>query len=208
MKRIKRVRIGTEDLDVPQLVSHARTVKTKLEEGTTFDGLDAQITMLHNATELLHTRHQNVVATGQTLEQQQALEGQQRTEVENILSVLGAGVEHTAQGDTAVILASGFDLQASPQPVGPVGAPQNLRAQTSDTQGEVTCRWRRLLGAASYFVECSEDPTGPWLPSGVTTRASFQVTGLVSGKRYRFRVRALGTAGLGPWSDEAVKMAA
>jgi hypothetical protein len=38
--------------------------------------------------------------------------------------------------------------------------------------------------------------------------ANCLVTGLTSGKKYWFRVRAVGTAGFSGWSDPAVKMAA
>jgi hypothetical protein len=44
--------------------------------------------------------------------------------------------------------------------------------------------------------------------AGIVTKVSFTLTGLDSGKRYRVRVCAVGASGQGPWSDEALTMAA
>ena len=46
-----------------------------------------------------------------------------------------------------------------------------------------------------------------WRQSGYEgTKSSFTITGLTSVARYWFRVAAVGAAGQGPWSDQAMKM--
>ena len=133
---------------------------------------------------------------------------QQRETVTNILASLGAGVEHIAEGETTIVLASGFGVQAERVPVGPLGAPQNLRASIADTEGQVNTRWSKVHGARAYIVECAPEGGGEWKQSGVTTKVGLTLTGLGSGKKYRLRVCAVGAAGQGPWSDETAKMAA
>jgi predicted phage tail protein len=128
--------------------------------------------------------------------------------VEALLSVLGAGVEHIAAGDTAVVLRSGFEPQADRVPIGPLAAPQNVEAVMADQEREIRVRWRSVRGARIYVVENLLDGATEWIQSGITTKVSFNASGLQSGKKYRVRVRAVGAAGLGPWSDEAVRMAA
>jgi hypothetical protein len=64
-------------------------------------------------------------------------------------------------------------------------------------------------GLKSYIGEQTEDPAGQtgWTHAFVVTKSSASVPGLISGKRYWFRVTALGAAGQGPWSDPATKVA-
>jgi len=54
----------------------------------------------------------------------------------------------------------------------------------------------------------SPDPLGgTWTQFDLCTASKITVTGLVSGKKYWFRVAAKGTGAQGPWSDPAQKMA-
>jgi hypothetical protein len=119
-----------------------------------------------------------------------------------------AYVQNTSGGDAAKILSAGMDVFGPKAPVGPLEAPQNVQALFADNEGEVAAKWDAVLGAQSYIVECSQDPNGPWTQAAITTRSSHTLTGLTSGKKYWIRVRGVGAAGLGPWSDPAVKMAA
>jgi hypothetical protein len=48
---------------------------------------------------------------------------------------------------------------------------------------------------------------GVWQAVKSVTASKFTVTGLTPGAVYAFRVRAVGAAGVGPWSDEAVRRA-
>lgn len=46
----------------------------------------------------------------------------------------------------------------------------------------------------------------PYTHKEYRRRAKAEVEGLSSGKQYWFQVCAVGTAGLGPWSDPATKV--
>jgi hypothetical protein len=208
MKKIKRVKLEVDDLSEPELLAYGRKVQTKLQEGATFNPLDGKITMLAGALDALDARIKDVDQKETALEQAGAQLEQQRETVINILASLGAGVEHLAEGDTTIVLASGFDVQAERAPVGPLGAPQNLRVATADQEGQINVRWSKVHGARAYIVECAPESGGEWKQAGVITKASFTLTGLESGKKYRVRVCAVGSAGQGPWSAEALKMAA
>ncbi len=63
--------------------------------------------------------------------------------------------------------------------------------------------------AKSYILDCRTHGAtpGPWAQAKILTTTKFALTGLTPGQEYSFRVRAVGSAGEGPWSDEAVKMA-
>ncbi|MHB8521330.1 MAG: fibronectin type III domain-containing protein [Limisphaerales bacterium] len=98
-------------------------------------------------------------------------------------------------------------LRAPRTPVGPVAVPQYQQATMGDNEGTDDLQWEPVSGANSYVVEYSPNPTGPWTQSAIVTRSSHTVGGLTSGTKYWFRVRAVGAAGPGPWSDPAMKMA-
>ena len=208
MKKIKRIKLETDNLSDPELLIYGRKVETKLNNSTTFDTLDSKTTMLSTQLGVLDVRIKDFDQKEKGLETARTLLTQQREEVINILASLGAGVEQIAEGETTVVLASGFDLQAERAAVGPLVAPENLRLSIADMDGELKARWNKVRGGRSYVVEYSLEGSGAWIHAGVSTKVSFTLTGLESGKKYRIRVRAIGAAGAGPWSDEAVKMAA
>ena len=208
MKKIKRVKLETSSLSNPELVAETRAVKAKLDGDTTFDPLDSEATSLGLAATALEQADAAYNSAQSLADEKLAALNVARAVVEAKLSVIGSGVEHIAAGDTTVVLRSGFKPQAERAPVGDLGVPQNLEAIMADRQGELKARWQRLTGARSYVVEYCVEGESVWRQAGLSTKASFTLTGLVSGTRYRIRVSGIGAAGQGPWSDEAVKMAA
>lgn len=208
MKRIKRVKIDLDVANVPTFIADARTIKIKMEGDSAFDTLDTKIALLNTAINTLESANNAYLLAQQTVEQKSSELADAKDTVEAILSILGAGVENVAEGETSVVLRSGFDVQAERVPVGPLTPPQNLVARMSNLEGGMDLRWRTVHGARSYIIETQVEGTTEWVHSGMTTRVSFNLAGLQSGKKYRVRVRALGASGLGPWSDEAMKMAA
>lgn len=120
-----------------------------------------------------------------------------------------ANCESVTPNDLAKLATVGLPLRGLPQPVGDMPAPANLRATMGDGEGEIDLQWDAIYGSSSYIIECREyNPATGWSQIKLLKQSKFTVTGLVSGKTYAFRVRALGPKGEGPWSDEAVKMAA
>lgn len=117
--------------------------------------------------------------------------------------------EAAQPNNDAALVGTALPMRGLPQPVGDMPAPSNLRATMGDGEGEIDLQWDAIYGAVSYIIECREySPATGWSQIKLQKQSKFTVTGLVSGKVYAFRVRALGPKGEGPWSDEAVKMAA
>jgi hypothetical protein len=106
--------------------------------------------------------------------------------------------------------SAGMSTADDPTPVGDMPKITGLTATQGDSAGEVDLAWNPIKrGLKSYIGEQTEDPAGQtgWTHAFVVTKSSATVPGLVSGKRYWFRVAALGAAGQGPWSDPATKVA-
>jgi len=94
--------------------------------------------------------------------------------------------------------------------IGPMTQVVNLYGTTGDFIGTIDLAWDKVNGARSYVIQMTTTPTdeASWKLLGTSVRSSFTIAGLTSGTKYWFRVAALGTAGQGPWSDPAEKMAA
>ena len=62
---------------------------------------------------------------------------------------------------------------------------------------------RPVGGAKSYCVEQRANEASPdaWTLATTSTKAKATVKGLVSGRKYWFRVAAIGSAGQGAWSE-------
>lgn len=128
---------------------------------------------------------------------------------DTIITARASNCEAVTPNDLAKLSTVGLPLRGEPTPIGDMPAPANVRATMGDDAGEIDLQWDAIYGAVSYIVECREyNPATGWSQIKLLKQSKFTVTGLVSGKHYAFRVRALGPKGEGPWSDEAVKMAA
>jgi len=152
----------------------------------------------------------DVAAKQTALEEALILLGQTRVLVEKALRKRANRVETIANGDEAVLVGAGFEaMNTNPAPIGEVPVPENLKVTISEISGRLDLRWKRIKGAKSYVVDCRTHGAtpGPWQQAKICTSARCSITGLTPGQEYAFRVRAIGAAGEGPWSDEAVKMA-
>lgn len=131
-----------------------------------------------------------------------------RTALETLLAQRGSYVELTSGGDEAKIESAGFNVRSASAPVGVLAAPGNLVSTAGDNEGDVDLSWNRLRGAGSYEAESMVNtPPGAWQAVKTVTASRLAVTGLTPGTVYAFRVRAVGAAGPGAWSDVAIRRA-
>lgn len=134
-----------------------------------------------------------------------------RLVLEGHLSVRGSYVESTSAGDPAKITSAGFQIKSDPTPTTSLPQPGNLRATMGDNSGEIDLACDAVPRSKSYVWECSEHPDNAaptqWVQAKISTRSSITVVGLTPGKKYAFRVRAIGPNDvISPWSDEGICM--
>ena len=166
------------------------------------------LTVYNTAASNVDSRLATLATMEQNLETERTLLAADVVKLDALTTQLADYVENIANGNGATMQLAGFQLANPPVPIGPLPPPQDLRGSTADIDGNVLLRWKKVHGASSYFVECATNANGPWNQIEVTTRASTTAVGLISGTKYWFRVRALGTSGYSGWSDPAQKMAA
>lgn len=130
-----------------------------------------------------------------------------RAALEAGLTSRGDYVQQASAGDEAKILSAGFEVRATPAPVGALPAPVDFLPTMGTVPGTMKTGWKAVRGAVSYIVEWHEHTVQTGWSQAFSTKSRFTVTGLDSGKTYIFRVAAIGSAGPGPYSVEAARMA-
>jgi hypothetical protein len=111
-------------------------------------------------------------------------------------------------GDGAAEIAgAGIGAAGVAAAVGIPGQVRNL-ALASGNPGELDAQWDSDAAAKSYEIQTSPEPmTGTsWTAQPSATKSSAALPGLVSGSRQWVRVRGVGAAGTGAWSDPATKI--
>ncbi|MEZ5383927.1 MAG: fibronectin type III domain-containing protein [Prosthecobacter sp.] len=116
--------------------------------------------------------------------------------------------EAAQPSDEAALISAGLPLRPAPTPVGDLPAPGDLAATVGDNEGEIDLSCDPVPGASSYEWQCRVHADGnAWQGAKNSTTSKITVEGLIPGTLYAFRVRAIGSAGPGAWSDEATKRA-
>jgi hypothetical protein len=133
------------------------------------------------------------------------------TELKNMIRVLGNYVSMVAAGDGDIILSSGFNIRREAEPLPPVTVPQSLTATATDHRGVVELDWERVEHALNYQVLMSTDASAPlseWAPVALTSKSKAEISNLVRGQAYFFRVQAVGRTNKSGFSNPAEVMAA
>jgi hypothetical protein len=115
-------------------------------------------------------------------------------------------VNRIADGDPAVILGAGFHVSKERQPY----LRKEFNAIFGVNPGEIILIRKAINGAKSYaWQSCTgalPNNDQSWTFVGFSTQARYVIKGLASGTKYWFRVAAITSNGLGPWSDPIMKV--
>lgn len=116
--------------------------------------------------------------------------------------------EAAQPNNDAALVSTALPMRTAPVAVGDLPAPGDLAATAGDSEGEIDLSCDPVSGAGSYEWQCRLHQDGTtWQPAKNSTASKITLTGLTPGALYGFRVRAIGSAGPGAWSDEASKRA-
>lgn len=207
---MKKVKVGLDGASANQVADKGDLVSDRMgENATIYTNPIPSVVDLKGATNALRAEQLSHEAL---LAQLQASTVQVRTRAEavkELLIELAAYVEKVADGDEEKILLSGFEVAGSTKaPVGPMPKVEGLSATQGEAEGEIDLQWTPVRrGLRIYEIESAPEASGPWTYLEGATKSSITLTGLTSGKRYWFRVKATGTSGSGAPSESVTRMA-
>lgn len=130
-----------------------------------------------------------------------AAKKESRQRLVGMLRVLAAYVQMSCQDDLALLLRSGFEVQATKGASVPLDRPEGLSVKNGGT-GQLVVRVNPVKNKNMYEGRAKLEDSD-WMPS-VFASDSMHITftGLTPGKIYTIQVRALGGAtGQSDWSD-------
>lgn len=157
------------------------------------------------ANEALHAALRAVNLARSEAERVTIIQNDAEAEWNRKFEELCAAIESGTKGDSGKILSAGLSIyvRGHKPKLGTLAAPEKFSSKTGVFEGEVRLRWKNVPGRVAYVIEVADVPEGErvWRPAGSTTKCSASIKKLEPGRKYWFRVAALGTAGLGPWSD-------
>jgi hypothetical protein len=116
-------------------------------------------------------------------------------------------VQAATGGDPDKIKTTGFRVRSRPIPVGTPAQVTNLVLAAGAADGTLKAAWRPVRGVRSYEIQASPDAVTPgsWTYRGTVTKSKAILNSFTSGAKVWVRIRGIGAAGPGPWSDPAAK---
>jgi hypothetical protein len=129
--------------------------------------------------------------------------------LDQIMTQLAAYVESIAGTDEKIITSAGLETKVARSAPSSLSPPHGLSATAGDHDGVIELSWKKVANTKSYTIQISPDPPVPesWVHAAIATVCSKTMESLTSGKRYWFRVAAIGTMGQSGWSEPATKIA-
>jgi hypothetical protein len=202
---MNRLNTGFSRVSDGQLVNIAQSVIAALTGNEHFPALNPSLATVGAALAELRV----ALAMPRGIARNAAINGR-RPKLVTLLEQLARNLELTPGVTDAMLATSGFWLRRMPtRTSAAVDAPANVRLKATGTSGQLQVLCRAVGRARAYQVQFTQHPNGDqWNDGGVfaSTRAIL-INGLTRGKDYWARVRAIGPAGPGPWSDPATAMA-
>lgn len=175
------------------IVSLCQRVLEKMEENkAVFQNPPAALAVLKTKVPLFQVSLVNAKSRDKEMV---AVKNQFKSEIMALLEELGNYVELICNGNKAMMLSSGFDV-AEEQTGSKPPSIELIEVELGGT-GVATIRVKKQSGAVAYVHQYAMEPPGPntlWHGEGSTTnRHTFN--GLISDKRYWFRVVVVGRKG-------------
>ena len=205
-----QVNLDLQGKPIPQKVQFLRAVVTQSTGNPNATGSDPTLIQITTAADTLETKALDAKNKRDASETATTQQNTAENEADRLITKFAKFVENKADGDAAKIQSCGLAVRAAAStPIGQLVQAKNLVALAGDNDGELDTDWDSVKGAKTYELQSSHDPITPtsWTAAAMVTKSKATVPGLVTGTKYWFRVRAIGSAGPGPWSDPATKVA-
>jgi hypothetical protein len=203
-----RIRLNLRNLSVTEKIAKGRQIVTAMTNNTSFANPNPPLAEVTATLDDLEKAFASVQAARSEVATKMVTQDNAATKLDQTLTQLAGYVESVAGKDDTLITSAGMETKASRSAPTVPAAPQGLSATAGEHEGEINLTWKPITNSRSYVIESSLDPAtaSSWMHAGVATAANKTISNLTSGKRYWFRVAAIGAVGQSGWSEHATKV--
>lgn len=203
-----RIKLNLRSLSVTEKIAKGRQIVAALTNNASFPTPSPPLADVTAALDELEKAYALVQSARSEVATRMATQENAETKLNQTLTQLAGYVESVAGKDDTLITSAGMETKAAASTPTLPSPPQRLSAAAGKHEGEIDLSWKPVPNARSYTIESSVDPaTGTsWTHVGIATSASKAISSLTSGKRYWFRVAAVGAGGQSGWSEHATKV--
>lgn len=186
-------------LSIPKKIEKARFIITSMTGNANFTGPAPALTVTTDDANALEAAY--IAAQGGGKDETAFMRSKEEA-LDKSLSSLAAYVQTVSNNNPtasdAVALSSGMGIKNPGS-----RASRDFSVKNSKTPGEVLLRTRSGGKRISYIWQITADPVSEdnWKTERITLSAKITVDGLISGKRYYFRVALVTKNGQEAWSN-------
>jgi len=210
IKQMAKIKLGLSRMTPDEILSLANQIVTAMTGNANFPTpnptLASVSTALATATAKVAAQKAAVQAAKQATDERDAA----IAALVMLITSLGDHVSNVSQGNRVKIESAGMGVKASAAPIGPLPQVQNLSITAGDAEGRLDLQWDPVRGTKNYQVQMGTDPNLPasWKLVDSCSGSKFSLTGLTSGQKLWFRVKARAPKAVndGAWSDPATKI--
>ncbi len=206
--RMSQIKLNLSKLTIAELLQTANNIKTAMTGNANFTTPNPSLASIGTLITSLNTTNNTYESSVLTAKQNLTLRDDAVLALVAALTSLVGYVQSQSGGDAAKIQSAGMSVKAATAPVGVPDMVSNLSLTSGDAEGELDAQWDPIRGARSYELQLSPDPvtSNSWVNKPSVTKSKAVFTGLTSGAKMWVRVRAVGAAGQGAYSDVATKI--
>jgi hypothetical protein len=207
--RMPRIKLNIRNLSVPDKVARGRQIVAAMTNNSNFSTPHPALSDVTASLATLEQAHTSLQAAKADVKAKATAEDNAEAKVNQILAQLAAYVESVAGGDETMITSAGLETKVAHSAPSALFSPTGLGTTAGDHDGEIELSWKKVANAKSYTIQFSPDPptAESWTHAAVATASFATIEKLTSGKRYWFRVAAVGAMGQSGWSEPATKIA-
>lgn len=197
-----KIAVKVTRLTIPEKIQRAQDIITKSTSNPLVPGNTDEVADMSAAQAALIAANNACVAAQTSCKEAMSARNAALAEWMTKLTALAGVTEAITEGDETAILSAGFDVVPPRTPPQPLGAPENVRAQTNGSPGHTIVSCDPLHGAKSYLVQKTTDPTAEanWVTVATPTRSTCETNGVTPGTRAWYRMAGINARGKGPWS--------
>ena len=204
-----RIKLNLRNLSIPNKVQRGRQILTAMTNNANFSAPHPPLSEVTAALASLEQNYGLVQAAKADVKAKVTTLDDSVVKVDQILLQLAAYVESIAGTDEKIITSAGLATKITRSAPIFLSPPQNLSATPGDHEGVIELSWKKVPKARSYTIQMSPDPptSESWTQAAIATASTRTIENLTSGKRFWFRVAAIGAMGQSGWSEPATKIA-